>query len=260
MTLTDLDQAHAAMAADEADDAARLRFYERLADTELFLLLASEPVGDQITPETFEIGAGTYAVVFDREERLADFTGRVVPYAGLPGRALAGMLAGAGIGLALNPQTAPSEMLIPAQAVDWLVELLAHAPEEAEARLTAIAAPKGLPEAVITGLDRKLAIAAGLASHAYLAAATYDGGGQGHVLAFVDATPGAEQSLANAAGEALRFSGIAAGQIDVLFVAAGDALAARLAKCALRFDLPKPQVRPAPAAPGSDPDKPPRLR
>ena len=36
--LTPLDKAHAAMDADEADDAARLKFYQRLADSELFLL------------------------------------------------------------------------------------------------------------------------------------------------------------------------------------------------------------------------------
>ena len=36
---TPLDAAHAAMEAAPEDDAARLRFYERLADSELFLLL-----------------------------------------------------------------------------------------------------------------------------------------------------------------------------------------------------------------------------
>jgi hypothetical protein len=260
MTLTDLDQAHAAMQAAPDDDAARLRFHERLADTELFLLLAGDPQGDQIEPELFEIEGQSYALVFDREERLSEFTGRVVPYAGLPGRALAGMLAGQGIGLALNVDVAPSAMLISAQAVDWLVDTLGHAPEEAEARLVEIDVPRGLPEAVVTGLDRKLAIAAGMAAHAYLAAATYEDGVKGHVLAFVDAKPGAEQALANAAGEALRFSGIEAGVMDVMFVGTSDAMTERLARVGLRFDLPMPAERLAPAAPGSDPAKPPKLR
>lgn len=260
MTMTDLDQAHAAMHAAPEDDAARLRFHERLADTELFMLLAGEPANDQIEPEIFEIEGVSYALIFDREERLSEFTGRVVPYAGLPGRALAGMLAGQGIGLALNVQVAPSAMLISPQGVDWLVETLGHAPQEAEARLVAIDIPRGLPETVVTGLDRKLAIAAGLAKQAYLVAATYKDGGQGHVLAFVDAQPGAEQSLANAAGEALRFSGIEAGVMDVMFVQSGDAMTKRLANVGLRFDLPEPQARPGPAAPGSNPDKPPKLR
>ena len=43
VTDTPLDLAHAATEAAPQDDAARLRFYERLADGELFLLLEAEP-------------------------------------------------------------------------------------------------------------------------------------------------------------------------------------------------------------------------
>lgn len=257
--MTDLDTAHAAMMAAPDDDAKRLQFYERLADTEVFLLLSGEPDGDQISPEAFDIADGRFALIFDREERLAEFVGRAAPYAGLSGRNLIQMLGGQGIGLGLNLQTAPSEMLIPAEAVDWLLGTLQNGPEEAEARIEEIDAPKGLPEEVITGLDRKLALAAGLARFAFLAAARYEGGGQGHVLAFVDAVPGAEDALASAASEALTFSGIEAGSIDVLFVRAADPLAAVLAKVGLRFDLPEPSVPEAPGAPGMDPEKPPRL-
>ena len=117
--MTDLDNAHAAMQAAPDDDAGRLRFYERLADTELFMLLDGEPDGDQITPALFEVEDQRFALVFDREERLSQFVGRVAPYAGLPGRDLVRMLTGQGIGLALNLEVAPSAMLIPAEAVDW---------------------------------------------------------------------------------------------------------------------------------------------
>lgn len=258
--MTDLDQAHAAMEAAPEDDAARLRFYERLADTELFMLLSAEAENDQITPELFEIEDQRFTLVFDREERLSQFVGRVAPYAGLPGRALAQMLQGQGIGLALNLEVAPSAMLIPAEAVDWLVETLKHAPDETEARLTEINAPKGLPEIVVSALDRKLAIAAGLARFAYLAAATYEDGSKGHVLAFVDAAEGAQKALASAAGEALTFSGIEAGVMDVLFVKASDPLATHLARVGLRFDLPEPEEPHVPGAPGMDPENPPKLR
>ena len=176
--MTDLDTAHAAMDAAPDDDAKRLQFYERLADTELFMLLGAEAAGDKVTPELFEIEDQQYVLIFDREERLATFVGREAPYAGLSGRVLSGMIAGQGIGLALNLDVAPSAMLIPAQAVDWLHATLENAPQEAEARLTEVSTPKGLPEAVITGLDRKLAIAAGLAHSASLAAATYDDGSE----------------------------------------------------------------------------------
>lgn len=260
MTETDIDQAHAAMSTAPQDDAARLRFFERVADTELFLLLGGDPEGDQITPEIFEIAEGRFALVFDREERLAGFVGRAAPYAAVPGRALVQMLVGQGVGLALNLEVAPSAMLIPAEAVDWLASTLGHAPEQAEARLTEISAPKGLPQEVMTSLDRKLAMAAGLAKWAGLAAATYDDGGRGHVLVFVDAVPGREEALAHAAGEALRFSGIEAGIIDVLFVSPSDPLVEKLSRVGLRFDLPQPAPPAMPAAPGSDPDKPPKLR
>lgn len=258
--MTDLDTAHAAMETAPDDDAARLRFYERLADTELFILLGAEAEGDQITPELFEIEDQRFTLVFDREERLSQFVGRAAPYASLAGRGLARMLTGQGIGLALNLDVAPSAMLIPAEAVDWLVQTLAHAPDETEARIIEINSPAGLPEVVVTGLDRKLAIAGGLAKYAYLAAATYEGGASGHVLAFVDAVPGAEQALATAASEALTFSGIEAGVMDVMFVRNSDPLAGHLAKVGLRFDLPEPEAPHTPGAPGMDPTKPPKLR
>jgi hypothetical protein len=258
--MTDLDLAHAAMTAAPEDDAARLRFYERLADSEVFLLLGAEAADDTITPAIFAVEDAQYALIFDREERLADFVGRIAPYAALPGRGLVGMLQGQGVGLGVNLDVAPSSMLIPAEAVDWLAQTLSHAPAETEARITQISAPSGLPESVITGLDRKLAIAGGRARYAYLAAATYDTGARGHVLAFVDALPNAQKALAAAAGEALTFSGIDAGVMDVLFTAAADPLTAHLARVGLRFDLPVPAAPQAPSAPGTDPSKPPKLR
>jgi len=260
MEQTDLDQAHAAMEAAPEDDAARLRFFERLADSELYVLLGAEADGDQVEPAIFEADGMQLVPVFDREARLAEFTGRAAPYAALPGRALAQMLDGQGVGLGLNLQVAPSEMLIPAEALSWLVATLANAPVETQARLLEVNAPVGLPEAVINGLDRKLAIAAGLAKCAYLAGASYENGGKGHILAFVDAADGAETALANAASEALTFSGIEAGVMDVMFVRATDPMAAHLAKVGLRFDLPVPSQPQTPTAPGMDPDKPPRLR
>ena len=256
---TDLDRAHAVM---DASDDKRLRFYELLADTDLFILLDGDADGDSVRPSLFTAEGASYALAFDAEERLSAFVGRAAPYAGLPGRALAQMMAGQGIGLALNLQVAPSEMLMPAGAVDWLAATLDHAPEQAEARLTGVSRPTGLPEAVLEALDRKLSRCAGLADHALLVAADYADGGRGHVLAFIDAPETAHAALAHAAGEALTFSGIDAGVMDVMFVGRGDAVADRLARVGLRFDLPVLQ-RPTPAvpmAPGSDPSAPPKLR
>ena len=146
---TDLDRAHALMG---TSDNLRLRFYELLADTDLFILLDGEPEGDSVRPSLFAVDGASYTLVFDAEERLSAFVGRAAPYAGLPGRALVQMMAGQGIGLALNPQTAPSEMLIAADAVDWLAATLDHAPEQSEARLTGVSRPTSLPEAVLEAM------------------------------------------------------------------------------------------------------------
>jgi hypothetical protein len=259
---TPLDTAHAAMQASPDDDAARLRFYERLADSELFLLLTEEAQGDNLTPHLFDVTGGQFVLVFDREERLAMFTGQPAPYAALSGRVIAQMLTGQGIGLGVNLEVAPSSILIPDTAISWLCDTLGHSPDEVEARIDTLHPPAGLPESLLRALDAKLATAAGLATAAYLAGVTYRDGGRGHLLAFIDPRDGAQGALAKAAGEALTFSGVEAGAMDVGFFAASEPVSAQLARVGLRFDLPMP-VTPdtAPrAAPGSDPDRPPILK
>lgn len=255
-----LDEAHAAMEAD-GTEAARLAWYDRLAASELFLLLEAEAEGDRIRPRVFEVEDGAFVCVFDREERLSGFAGQAAPYASLSGRALAGMLAGQGLGLAVNLGTG-AEMLLDAAAVTWLAGLLSTRPDEVEEAPEQIAAPSGLPERLLTALDARLASAAGLAPRAYLVSVSYSGGARGHLLAFVDPIPEAEPSLARLVGEALGFSGLEAATVDVGFFRASDPFAARLAKAGLRFDLPDPEdaARGAKTAPGMDPDRPPRLR
>lgn len=261
--LTPLDTAHATMEAAPEDDTARLRFYERLADCELYLLLTEEAQGENITPELFDLGDASFVLVFDRDDRLAQFVGKAAPYAALSGRVIAGLLAEQGIGMGVNLDVAPSSILIPPEAVTWLAGTLGNAPAEAEARIEAVSPPRGLPDLLLMALDTKLASAAGLADGAYLVGVTYEGGAKGHMLAFVDATPGAQGALAQAVAEALTFSGIEAGALDVAFFRGADPMAARLSKHGLRYDLPKPAETVQEVlrmAPGSDPSKPPKLR
>ena len=262
MTDTPLDIAHAAMSAHPDDDTLRLRFFERLGDAELFLLLEGEPTGDAVTPQVFDPGTGSIVLVFDREERLSACVGAEAPYAALSGRVIAGLLAEQGLGLGLNLDVAPSSFLLEADGVRWLAQTLGNGPDEVEARLAEVSAPTGLPDALISALDTKLATATGLAQLAYLVGSTDTDGKRGHLLAFVGAAPGAEPALAGAASEALTFSGIEAGAMDVAFFDAIDPVTARLARVGLRFDLPQPAPARAPEAmaPGSDPERPPRLR
>jgi hypothetical protein len=149
-----------------------------------------------------------------------------------------------------------------AGAVDWLAATLGHAPAEVQARPLSFHAPGGLPERLIEGLDAKLARAGGLALTALLAGVTYADGRRGHMLAFVGAVPGAESALARAAAEALTFSAVDAGEMDVTFLAPEEPVLVPLARVALRFDLPVPAlpVPVTPGAPGMDPGRPPRLK
>lgn len=170
------------------------------------------------------------------------------------------MVAKEGLGLGINLGEAPSSMLLPADAVAWLAETLGARPAELQAQPRGIAAPVDLPERLLTALDRRLATAGGLAATAYLAAVTYHDGVRGHLLAFIDAAPAAEAALARAVGEALTFSGLEAGTLDVAFFPAAHVMAARLARVALRFDLPEADPPSAPPSPGLDPRAPPKLR
>ncbi len=262
--LTPLDKAHALMIADEKNDQARLGFYERLAESELFLMLAEDlnAADDAVSPEIFELEGVKYVLVFDREERLASFAGQVTPYIAVSGRTIAGMLAGQGIGLGVNLDVAPSSILLADAAVDWLHQTLGNAPDEVEEKVAELSPPKGLPETLIKALDTKLATAMGLASCAYLVGVRFAGGRNSHMLGFVDALPQAEGALASAAAEALTFSGIEAGAMDVAFFLSSDPVAARMERVGLRFDLPQlqhsvTQMRPPP---GSDPENPPKLK
>lgn len=262
--MTPLDRAHAAMQSDPEDDTARLGFFQRLADCELFLMLQSALADEQDTvhPEIFETGGQSYVLVFDREERLADFAGSAIPFVALSGRGVAEMLAGQDLGLGVNLGVAPSAILLPKEAVVWLHETLGNRPDVIETKIDAVSPPHGLPENLIQALDAKLATAMGLAASAYLVEATYRSGARGHVLAFLGAVPQAESSLARAVAEALTFSGIEAGVIDVGFFHASDPISAKLERVGLRFDLPQPQetVTQERSAPGMDPAKPPKLK
>ncbi|MCK0142236.1 SseB family protein [Aliiroseovarius sp. F20344] len=258
---TPLDKAHAAMQADLNDDSARLRFYERLSDRELFLLLAKEPQGDDIDPELFELETEKYVLVFDREDRLSEFVGNPAPYAALPGRVIAGMLSGHGIGLGVNLGVAPSSILIPAEAMDWLAQTLSSAPDEVEAQIAEILPPSA-PDVLLTALSEKLGSALGLAECACLAGVRHTDGKRGHLLAFINPAEGAERALAGAANEALTFSGLDAGELDVGFFSDSEEISQKMLSVGLRFDLPAPEApaQSSPTIPGSDPNRPPILK
>lgn len=268
---TALDHAQAALQAAPDSEAAQLRFYHALADAELLLLLERDPEpgpeGERINPRVFDLEDGPVILAFDSEERLASIGQGAgpVPYAALPGRVIALHLAGQGVSLGVNLGTgAPSEVLLPPEALRWLTETLDHVPQAAEARADAFHPPGALPEALTNALIFTLGGAEGLASGALIAGVSYDDGRRGHMLALLDVVEGAEEALARAAGEALTFSGLEAGQMDVVFLASDSPAARAMVRVAHRLEIAAipeaPVEKPAPKGPGMDPDKPPFLR
>lgn len=268
MTETPYDRAHAAMEADPENEALRLAVYDRLADAELFLLLEHEPDEDNdIIPQLFETEEGDFVLAFDTEERLAEFTTTPAPYVALPGRVIAQNLAGEAVGLGVNLGVAPSALLLPPEALEWLTHALTHAPETTAARPVAFDAP-ALPPAMLALLlpafEAKFDQLAGLASHALLGGVTYEGGRRGHVLAFLGAPEPAQPGIAKAMAEALAFSGLEVGELDVTFLTEADPAAAVLLEKALVLHLPEAVEEEVQeltiTAPGMDPSKPPILR
>ena len=257
---TPLDEAHAGMEAAPKDTRARLRYFDRLAASELFLMLKEEAQGDSISPEVFDIEGGPVVLAFDTEERLAEFAGRIVPYAALSGRSLAGMLAANDMGLAVNPDVAPSAYLMPADAVAWLAQTVAARPDEVEALPEQVATPRDLPEGLVEALAGRLSAAGGYAKTAWLGEVQYRGGVRGLLLGFEGAEVWAHAALGRNVQEALAFSGLEGVALDVIFLEPGAALGAKLAEVGLRFDLPEPARAVEPSAPGMDPAKPPKLR
>jgi hypothetical protein len=89
VTLTPLDLAFAAQERAPEDAALRLRFHERVLDTELFVALEEAPGPALLRPQVFVLDEGAYILAFDREERLAAFLAALTEFASLSGRRLA---------------------------------------------------------------------------------------------------------------------------------------------------------------------------
>jgi len=251
--MTMLDQAHAGLLL--GDD---LAFYRMLADTELFLVLEAEAQGEVMTPRVFDLSDGPLLLAFDSEERLAGFGGGPVAYAALPGRIIAGQMLGQGLSLGLNLGTgAAFEMILPPEAIEWLMQMLDQVPaEEMEAKVLQFE-PPAVPQAVLQALGRSIT-----AGTAWLAGVVYTSGRRGVMLALTGIAAQDEARMARAVTEALAFSGLDASELDLAFVSAGDAVVARMAEVGLKFqpDLRPEPVATAPKAPGSDPARPPILR
>jgi hypothetical protein len=252
---TPYDAAHRALRQDPESDAARLRLHERIVDAELLVLLADE-AGDALRPEICEVADGRFALAFDRDERLAEFVGAPAPFVALSGRELVALLAGQGVGLAMNLGS-DSAALLPPPAVDWMAGMVAELPEAEEAHVAAVRSPEHLPPALLDALGPKLAAMGAVVEAAHLVEARH-GEAFGLMLVLSGVPAPARSGAVQAVAEAVRFAAVEL-SLDVTFLDPGDPGFDAVARAGIGFELPR-HARPTPSAPGSDPARPPRLR
>ena len=261
--MTELDQRYAALLS--GGDAEGMAFYRALADAEWFVLLEAEAQGEVMTPRVFDLADGPVLLAFDSEERLAGFSDQVLPFAALPGRVVAGQMVGQGpesenrLALGLNLGSgAASEVILPPEALDWLVAMLDQAAPQAMALRVAAFETPSVPGAVLGTLAGALV---GVA-RAYVVGVRYDGGRRGQMLVLTGVEAAAEGKVLRAVTEALAFSGLDASALDTVFRDAGDALLARLAGVALVLEgeVAAEVVPEVPSGPGMDPGRPPILK
>lgn len=253
---TELDRLCAAVPFHDADPAQRAAVLRRLADTELHVALTADPVGDRADLRMFELPGGEVALASDDAAALAGFLGGPVAHLSLPGRVLARELAQAGRGLLVNPGR-PSEMLLDAAALSWLIAALAEAPPAAEVIPRGLSAPSPQAVAVLAEpLATRLSDMAGMVAGAALVGVEWQDGRQGHLIAVMGAAPEAadasRRAIAKALSELVAFLPPLEGGVDITFQPLP------LPPGAVRIEATAPPA--PPPAKRRDPDAPPRLR
>lgn len=257
----------------DADDATRARILQKLADTELFVALEAEPTGDQAQMRQFQLPAGPVVLACDLDEGLSGFLDGPSPYAAMPGRVLAAILAGQGVGVLVNPDRA-SQILLTPDMLHWLVEGLSSAlPDRAASPAPARLSPP-LPLMIATlaePLAERLASLQGHVMSMALVAADWPDGRSGHLLSLSGVAPDDRPAVAKSLAEMLAFLPPLAGGLDIGFDLpdlpdAAFTLTAGAGGCGCGGDhagdcgdaaAAKPRQ---PRAPGMDPQRPPILR
>lgn len=249
--MTELDRLCATIPFHDADPAQRAAVLRRLADSELHAALAADPVDDRADLRMFDLPGGTVALAADDAAELAGFLGGPVAHVSLPGRVLAAELAQAGQGLLVNPGR-PSEMLLDAATLGWLVAALAPAPDSEETAPQRLTAPRPEALAILAEpLAARLGDMIGRVAGAALVGADWADGRQGHLLVVAGAAADDRPALAKALAELIAFLPEIPGGVDVTFQDL------RLPAGAVRIEATPPATPdPAPARP----DAPPRLR
>ncbi len=128
-----IGEAEGQAASDSDDDALAARFVEALLAEPLICPVLDDEddpgAEERIRPLTLEHDGKPTLLLFDTEDRLADFIDKPTNFVALAGRSFFRLVKGSGAQVALNMDVAPSSTVFSPQTVD-AIALLAEASEE----------------------------------------------------------------------------------------------------------------------------------
>lgn len=256
----------AATSADPDDEGARLWLFRALAGCELLLLLDEPAATEHLSPRIFGLEQGNVALVFDHEDRLADFADAETDYISLPGRVLAELMVDNDLAMGINLGQDEATIL-PPPALKWFVDFLDNGPQEQEVQPTMLRQLTNAPELVMKAVVEQIAAMPGLATRAMFAEAEYSNGDRAPMVALDGVDLKDRGPIARAIDEAVGLSGHENARVDVAFPEPDSPLWSIFEKVGRPLDLSRvkaaaPREAPGDGArkgPGMDPGKPPKL-
>lgn len=254
-----------AMAAKE--ESAMAAFYDALAATMLYMPIEGDPESDSAAPMALELEGGPTVLVFDTEERLAEFVEKPTGYAAAPGRTVIEMAARAGAQIGVNLGPSPSATLLPADVVAWIAEALTTPVEIQDLSQVLLSPPQAPDIALLQALAERLAEFSDVVAEAWLVAAETGEGGPGLAL-ILSPQPGVAtddgglaEALAEGIARAVQHATPGERPPDLALVDDGARPLAVARRVGIGLHAVVEEAAPAePKAPGSDPAKPPKLR
>ena len=224
------------------------------ASQEVLIAVNEHPTDDNLDPKTIRIDEGDYVVAAFEETELAS-AGHAENIVAAPGRAALEMLVSAGVGLVLFG--ADEQIVMEPEHLKVIQDAVLAIPNAQERNFDGIV---GLEETDVNLnrlIDEWVKELSGLAESAVLAGVPQDGSVT-PTLCIIGHQPGTETAIAQSAqGLFLQ----AENQVprNVCFAALGSQIAQEFIRLGTVFAVPKAVQKNRPAAPGSDPTKPPIL-
>ncbi len=263
---TKLDTAFvSAMAAKE--DGAMAAFYDALAATMLFMPIEGDPEAEDAAPMALDLEGGPTLLVFDTEQRLAEFVDQPTGYAAAPGRTVIEMAARAGAQIGVNLGPSPSATLLPVDVVAWIAEALTTPVEIRDLSKVLLSPPEAPDAALLEALAERLAEFSDVVVEGWLVSAETGDSAAGLALILlpVPGVSNAEGQLAEALSEglarAVQYATPGEQPPDLALVEDGSQPLDIARRVGIGLHAVVEEAPAAtPQAPGSDPAKPPKLR